>query len=411
MPVLPDLFVQRMEESWIKFGITPSEQLRKLWTQTVNIYNQKINRLSPTTDTNIQVIAAETGTGKTVGLTMYCSLLPETHGLLIASRTKKQADEIAQDINDTIGKDVAKARHEDAVVTPEEAKEVRFLCITHRAYEIALENYSYGNESSLNVLNTFGDKTRCLTVIDEAPDFTKGLKVTLDEITNALGNIPHHIEVKHPVAHKAIHALQRDLKSKAMNRQVDGSITHVAHREPFANKEDYNMRELIASMRRHNGFETQKIKDKTINTLKEIQSIANTWSIYFKEGIVVSLRSVSLHLPPSDQHIVILDATASLNPTYDFMNGTAVPTLAKARSYSNVTLHVRRKSGLGKHKMINKRKERSDVLMSHLSKNLGKENMVFVCAHKDVETSLHGYELEFENYDTAHWGNIDGHND
>lgn len=81
-----------------------------------------------------------------------------------------------------------------------------------------------------------------------------------------------------------------------------------------------------------------------------------------------------------------------------------------ARSYRNVTLHVSKGHAVGKTTLLKKIKDEGPKLISNLQRELAPYRKVFLCCHKWVEPQLKGYDTGFAQFDTSHWGAVDGEN-
>lgn len=404
-------FAQAMSDHWVTLGNTPSAPLQALWRETANNLNTQMSGSHPSPSANILVIQAETGTGKTQGLSLYCTMLPATTGVLIVTRTKAQADEITSIINQLAVSEIAVASHGDKELSPDEIRVGQILVITHRRYEIALESYAWGKSEGLQKLTLWSEGRRSLTVIDEAPDFVKSTKLTLDNLSKAIGNIPNHIRMQFPTIMKALNTMASHLIEASQPRENANNSRRIVRYRSIDNKEDYDTNDLCSALRTLAEFDSMTTKRNTIQTLKDVKRIANHWCIYLKEGKIDSFNTARNILPPNLGNIVVLDATAAFNPIYELLNQTEVPSLPKARSYSQVKLHVARIDGTGKTAMYEKRQQRADIMATYLKDNVSQEKQIFLCCHKVVEPSLHGYELPHKAFKVDHWGNIDGRND
>ena len=81
------------------------------------------------------------------------------------------------------------------------------------------------------------------------------------------------------------------------------------------------------------------------------------------------------------------------------------------RDYGNVTLHVARARGLGKHSMIKHIDTRWPRLLEAIEAELTPGRSVLVCMHKDTEHKALSYKNHFAKFAVAHWGAVDGRND
>ena len=97
MSVPVDCFVSNMKNHWqSSLKNTSSPELENIWSKICETFNHKVeNEFSPIW----HVLQPPTGSGKTQGLVIYCSMLPEIIGALIVVRFKEQADMIASSIN------------------------------------------------------------------------------------------------------------------------------------------------------------------------------------------------------------------------------------------------------------------------------------------------------------------------
>ena len=142
----PREFTDEMEKYWSKkLRNVPSEALRKVWFQLAKVFGRYA--IGETHRNEWTVLQPPTGSGKTQGTIVYCSMMPkvvgDSHpGVLIVTRLKTDADQIAEKINELSGnKDEAVAYHSDTKdkLKITDLKNYPVLVITHRAYELALD--------------------------------------------------------------------------------------------------------------------------------------------------------------------------------------------------------------------------------------------------------------------------------
>jgi hypothetical protein len=180
------------------------------------------------------------------------------------------------------------------------------------------------------------------------------------------------------------------------------------------------LREAMAGIRydlkvlhKDSSYDRRRIADKVDRTLKDCEAIMARWAYYYRKGNDDTFNSSQLLVPPGLPGPVILDATASQNFLWRLLGSraeiTEVPT--GTRTYANVTIHVARGSGLGKHKMAEHGKVRLPRLLANLEQELTPERKVLVCLHKRIKHTALSYEPKFAGYSVANWGAIDGKND
>ena len=141
MSVPVDCFVSNMKNHWqSSLKNTSSPELENIWSKICETFNHKVeNEFSPIW----HVLQPPTGSGKTQGLVIYCSMLPEIIGALIVVRFKEQADMIASSINQIAGVKKAVSRHSNHLIPMEDLRDTQILVITHKAYENSLDPVSY----------------------------------------------------------------------------------------------------------------------------------------------------------------------------------------------------------------------------------------------------------------------------
>ena len=111
MTVVHERFVTAMSDHWVTAcRLEVSDPLKAVWRQMADTFNRCIigGEEKPW-----QVLPLPTGTGKSIGLAVYCSLLPKEMppGVLIVCRLRVQANEMANLINELSVRNVALAYH------------------------------------------------------------------------------------------------------------------------------------------------------------------------------------------------------------------------------------------------------------------------------------------------------------
>jgi Rad3-related DNA helicase len=144
--ICPDHYVAEMTVHWVSLGNTPSPSLKEMWRTMAMTFNERI--AAPSADATWRVLQPPTGTGKTQGLCVYAALAARKNvtverpvGILIVTRTIKQADEIVFTIGQLTGPQAAlrvAAKHSKNKITVAEMRGTDILVITHEAYTRAL---------------------------------------------------------------------------------------------------------------------------------------------------------------------------------------------------------------------------------------------------------------------------------
>ena len=185
----PREFTDEMEKYWSKkLRNVPSEALRKVWFQLADVFGRYA--IGETNRNEWTVLQPPTGSGKTQGTIVFCSMLSRINkdlhpGALIVTRLKTDADQIAEKINELSGnKDEAFPYHSDTKnkLKITDLEKYPVLVITHRAYELALD--LLGQDGSIQqtwpLFYDWKNNNRRLVVIDEALDIVEHSQASLE---------------------------------------------------------------------------------------------------------------------------------------------------------------------------------------------------------------------------------------
>lgn len=457
MMVEPTVFVSAMTEHWqTTLGNVASAELQDVWRQMASTFNRQIiNHGTPEGD-RWKVLQPATGTGKSQGLAVYCSLLsrntlmkPNTGieeldegisalphpGVLIVTRLIEQANEVANTINQLTGKMVAVAAHSDNRVPASELKTYPVVVITHAAYENGLDavNRTAGDQGaaraalSWETYHAWGDSVRKLTVIDEALDIIQEAQIDLNKVRRLRAVIPFEVAEAFPRQMEAIACVEHmlsEMSRVAKEREANGYIERerVLWNGRVAMPVAYDMTELRKAINslpldrqllgKEDARENARLRTLYSGILRDLQATMEQWNWYTKKMSEHTLNTARLIVPEGISGAVILDATASSNLIYKLFDERVdvIPVPSNARSYSNVSLHVSRGHAVGKSSMVANAKVQAPKLVSNLMDTLGPDRKVFVCCHKYVEPHLISLENGFAAFDVGHWGAIDGRN-
>ena len=148
--------------------------------------------------------------------------------------------------------------------------------------------------------------------------------------------------------------------------------------------------------------------------LEAVQVMLEEFAYYHRSGAQHTLNSARYIIPKGMPGVLVLDATARSNVTYELLGGgvmfAEVP--SGIRNYDNVTLHVARTaSGMGKTKMEKTKQTRMPRLAAELAKELPKDRKVFLCVHKCVKDLALTYSTDAMPLRVGYWGAVDGSNE
>lgn len=424
----PEDFIARMDDHWTgTLDNTSSDALRAIWGQMCLTFNNQISCGSSASGGDWQVLQPPTGTGKTQGLSVYCSMLPlDDHpGVLIVTRRKQQAEEIAADINAMAGRDdIATTDHSDNRSQADCLPMWPVLVVTHRAYEMALENLDTGNAISNGIerLLSFGFLDRGLVVIDEALDIIDDAMVDLAEIRllkTCLGTVG---AASRTSEWETLCAIERVLEG--LEAQSDGPRELMLDDDILAGVEPTDFPELRALLpeapldhllaHRNDASLRTAYRKRFRKTLDAAARIFLDWVMYARSGDRHRLLTSRTILSDQAPGGVVLDATASQNTLYQLFGSrvSIVPVPQNARSYGNVMLHASRGHKVGKVAMLEKPADMAAVLVNELARKLGTDRRILIVCHKDVEPHFEAFkDGRFLALETGHWNALDGRND
>jgi hypothetical protein len=438
--VSPEEFATAMTRRWHSLGNTSSLKLQQLWFAMAATFARAVAD-SHVAGTKWRVLQPPTGTGKTQGLCVYAALTiaknraaPEPLGILVVTRTIAQADEIVATVKklaaDPIDADRVQASHSEAKLDPSDMRAADVLVITHEAYTRALEGLSQARYGRWEDYTTWDCGPRCLTIIDEAlSGIVEENQVKADDIRFALGFVDPLLRRQFSAQ---VEALERacEVLDKIASFNADNAGP-IAARIVWRGVHDGRVkfpdacsmgpfREAMATIRydlkalhKDSAYDRQRIAARVDRSLRDCEAIMARWAYYYRKGNDDTFNSSQLLIPPGLPGPVILDATASQNFIWRLLGSRAeiadVP--LGTRSYANVTIHVARGNGLGKHKMTEQGKVRLPRLLANLEQQLTSERKVLLCLHKRIKPTALSYEPKFGSYSVANWGAIDGRND
>lgn len=431
----PNDFVTEMQKHWVnKLGNVSSENLRRVWRQIASTFSSHISEHNTADRGQLwKILQPPTGSGKSQGTIVYCSMLSELPkeehpGVLIVTRLKSEASDMAKAINDLSGKEVAVAYHTDTKheLSLHDLSNWPVVIVTHRAYEIALDvmgrdgsiaqNWEYFHDWN----HAWESYTRKLVIIDEALDIVEHAQIDLDGLRQTLATIPESLRLKHSddvkVIMDVIHALEdfEESASKESCKEImsiegilkDGEAPDLTAIRNII-KTDIRFDHQIGKDDRD---ELRRLRNRHDARLKSLQTLLKTWAYYARVEARHSFNTARLLVPEDVKGAVVLDATASSNVLYEvFPYAEVITPPDGARTYENVTLHVSTGHSVGKRTMVKNAKSITSDIVADLNVRL-KGHKTFVCCHKDVEPFLAAYDPSFE-LKTGHWGAVDGSNE
>ncbi len=425
-PINPEHFVSRMESHWTdELGNVGSESLKATWRQIAEYFNIHIRNHNTDDSRKWYALSPPTGSGKTQGTIIYCSLLAnlenyEHTGVLIVTRRKKDAEYIAEQINKLGGRETAIAFHSGEMTKKVNINDLPtspVLVICHEAYKravglVALKGDTI--EGKWLWFSKYHIGHRKLTVIDECIDLVEDADINLDGLRETFGMIPQGIRDRHPKDIAAMKELIDILEGlHRLSSKDDASIPDFMFTKFIQLSSDalieYDFKSLIHDLQKENCDPIGKHQKR----LSNLALMYCDWSYYSRHGKEHTLKSARMLLPKEGiQGAVVMDATASANKVYSLHKEIEMIDPPKgSRNYRNFTLYISMGHRVGKGAMKDIGHEQISDLMWGLNSELkGKD--VLVITHLIAEHHVDGCkDLVDFNFETAHWQNLDGSND
>jgi hypothetical protein len=426
-------YIQEMTKHWTKtLGNVVSTNLQLAWAQIAEAFNAHIqSHDDPESIDKWTVLSPPTGSGKSQGTAVYCSMLCKQPignrvGTLIVTRLKSDADAMAETINTLAGERCAIAYHTDSREIPlTDLWQFDVVVITHKAYELALDKlgaqgqlqqtweffHQYGND---------GD-TRKLVVIDESLDIIEESQGNLEGLRQTLAVIPDSLRETHSYAIEGIKALITILEEISKTSQGVSTKETLLVSEEIKAGNPPNLTALRADLRnvrfdlqnhKSDLYECERLRQIHDARLKQLDAIFRSWSYYAKvPSNGHTLNTARLLVPENTKGAVVLDATAIHDVIYELFDRVEpIEPPIGVRDYSNVNLFISKGHKQGKVYLRNHGKEECSKLVNALTETLPKNSNVFVCCHKDTEAILKTYDPEEFKLNVGHYGAVDGSN-
>ena len=440
-PVSPVAFVSVMTQRWSALGNTPSAPLKQLWSILADTFGDAITF----PDKKWRVLQLQTGTGKTQGLCVYAAMTitenltsPAPIGILVVTRTIRQADEIVVTIRSQLSApatDRVQAKHSENKLPRATTDAADVLVITHSAFTRVLDEGHAERGGRWEKYANWAHGPRRLIIIDEAlSGLVEENQVNARQIGLVLTCLDGKLRRQFPTEFRALRILwdalhfldMRAARTKANNvvgirpgviwtAADDGFLPFpricpmVALREAMSSI-PYD--QIVLS--KNSSDDRNRIRLQVEETLGNCEALIRRWCYFHQKGRDATLNSSQLLIPSDLPGPVVLDATAAHNFLWTLLESRAllVPIPKGARSYSNVSLHVARSSrGLGKGTMRDAGKARIPRLLAELERRLSPNRKVLLCLHKDIEPLALACRTAFASFSVTHWGDIDGKNE
>lgn len=421
------LFRSRMVQHWSgNHGMPTTPALREAWSVfELQSRDLIINNASATPFKPSVVLPLPTGSGKTEGACVYAALQADANasgegvpvGVLIVTRLIKDAERLVSSINSIAGRVVAVTSHTKNTLKASDMSEADILVITQASFMRACDAFGAGNGARWDSFHSWKGGKRHLVVVDEALlNSVSHHRVTSKDIAMVLQAIPHKDRDSFSGAVKTLTRLQ-DYLDKQEQRHAPGEDQTVplwAEGSPRHALEIEALHEALGAAEFDPDLFAEDAAHNVSTVLEAVQVMLEDFAYYRRSGAQHTLNSARYLIPKGMPGVLVLDATARCNLTYELLGGGVVVADVPPgiRNYDNVTLHVARTaSGMGKTKMDKAKKNRVPRLAEELAKELPSGRQVFLCVHKCVKDLAITYSTDALPLRVGYWGAVDGSNE
>ncbi|MCP3682652.1 MAG: hypothetical protein GY861_08185 [bacterium] len=430
-PIHPNDFVGLMETriNDLNSDFHCGGKIRDGFIQFCLIYNDCVDLNSK--GESIQLVSpAATGSAKTVSATVYLSEISKKgmSGLLVVSEVSV-AIEAAETINKLAGKEVAGVYYSISDKYPQHKlwhpinDLPRITIITHA---MCIKRSDSGK--NIEALKTYNSKQRDIVIIDERIDLIKRVSFGTNEIIDAIAILKRDVGL-HKVADML--ANFNDVIFIQKNNgtyKYDGKFKqyHQALKKdllPFLRKISaghFNILPRIRGKLNNSDPDREKV-EKLLNRV--VYVIDGRYTHIVEGNNVICHREENLS--GKFGSVVVLDATATINPEYDFrsINGHNIAIINKiaSRNYSNVTLNICSFNGpkqskwaiYNKPKKDNKHNEIVIAYLKVIGNILSPNDKLLVVTYMDVVPLFLKHNPYKKRVKFIHWGSQDarGSND
>jgi hypothetical protein len=421
-----DAFVENMEAHWMSYPsrrtrvCTPA--LRRLWQQIGVVFNQQIVAPSDA----FPAIPAELGAGKTTGAKTWCSMLPTDQrapGVMMVVPMIRDAERAASDINAWAGAPVALAYHSDLdlAVRRDYAALAAWpiLIICHKGYEMGLDRYAMSDTyAKFEAMHAFRGGRRALVIVDESLHLVHQARLKLGDLEDVMATLdskPLRTTMRqHLDAYDVIASVRRAIMVAPDGDRVELRPEDLLGRVRVAPSEADTLLQALWD----GGIQTLKgLHRETRAKIGDALAAIRRHLVFYRwsdgNGQITGARL----LLPEEAAMVVLDATAELNPVYRTKYYALVDKLERVRDYSAATQYVIRRSGTGIRAMQTEgegiARETLELVLQHYGQRAA-ERDVLVVTNKGSEAQVREIWTAgnaFKTVTVAHWGDTAGRSD
>ncbi|MBN2896127.1 MAG: DEAD/DEAH box helicase [Campylobacterales bacterium] len=441
-PVDVDVFVQKTKMIWCEeIGNISSHALETTWAQNANAMNCVVRNNIAGRRPIKHVIAAPTGSGKTLSTIIYCSMLEKDIKVLVVTKLIREAERLAAEINVRSADDRALAVFGHSTISQDEILHAQVLICTHQMYykHHSKEHWVYSDHRSLIIideaLETIEQHYITSVELDDVIRQVEYLSIELgtDKIKNAYEVLMQFSnKIKSSPEGKSFN-LVMNFSNEVVDLLAEGSFDAVIteiQRDAY-----YPIGIARSSSRAVRKNSIRDFKEITLIKVLGLVSRSNNFTVYANDKNIFFVNEV-----PHRHSLIVFDATGDVARSYEIRSDhrrdvRIVPKIENTRRYDHVTIKIATTlTGASHFRDI----EKIENIISNVE--FGQRTLFVV--HKDNKhvtkmnksqepfteaLAKYGYKktygkrpedvYEYANLDTGqilsitHWGNITGLND
>ncbi|KYJ87523.1 hypothetical protein [Sulfurovum riftiae] len=387
-------------------------------------YNDCVSYNSMGDSTQI-IIPSSTGSGKSVSSRLYLAQIAKLglSGLLVVSEVATAIEAVIE-INKLAGSNVAGTYYSVSEVNPDSTSRCeidslsRITVITH-----AMFIQRSDSQKDIDLLKKHNEKQRDIIIIDERISLVKSVSFSTGEVDDAIGILKRDTKL-----YDLMKALE-NLNEIIFKTKVHGSYTNDGGIKEIFNRLNTDIARVIDGLHGNKYNISRRIRGKR----KDNQDTEKEALIFLLEriGYVVAERFnqtiegsyVICHreedLSSVFGSVVVLDATSTVNPEYDYraINNHDIKLLERiiGRNYSPVTLNIcndrtQKQSRSGIYKNLPSSVSKTEIIKVYLKiiEDILKEHeKLLVVTYKDIVPLFKEYSPFKDRVIFIHWGGRD----
>ena len=366
LPVARQLALS-FSKQWEDFGNTSSPALVELWTIIFQTFNDCIERNVNESEGEYSVIPAVTGSGKTLCYRWYAAELakqslsnPDSPGMVIVTTLKKETDESVAMINEWACREVSIAYNGDSdikVFNDEHLLDDHQIVIIQHEYFKRHHHLRSSSRSACKQMMSYKGKARELIVIDESIQLIEAIEISEYTLKKIVGWLAENKGELRSEFHLVDFLRDNFDTLFSLN---EGAVEHIGKStellKKLSNVLNESESEVLRILQMKDALELLKLdpdlfsqdfdnprKSSLVKYMSDLKHILHENLYKYKEGAKLEYRSSSLELPVKS--VVVLDATSSVDKTYDNFPNAVVVQVPSVKTYEDVTVKVLTVSG------------------------------------------------------------------